>query len=146
MNGVSTPIVGTSLLRVPDHGTTKSFQSSTSRTNRHRDQSRTLILGIGEILRTESALDRVKLIASHSFVRFIFLREAHCKYAMATNHTFPPLPNPFTPLAFLPPTIADQFQISIYLFIGTLAVSMFCIIQVDFGWLYFSLRRSHGIG
>jgi hypothetical protein len=42
---------------------------------------------------------------------------------MATNSTLPPLPNPYTPLAFLPPTLAGQFQASIYLYIASLAVS-----------------------
>ena len=67
---------------------------------------------------------------------------------MATNSTLPPLPNPFTPLAFLPPTLADQFQTSVYLFVGTFAVSMrSTIFEADLvGWIYFSLRLSYGIG
>lgn len=33
------------------------------------------------------------------------------------------LPNPYTPLAFLPPEIADEYQILGYVYVGTLAVS-----------------------
>lgn len=33
------------------------------------------------------------------------------------------LPNPFTPLAFLPPTLASQLEASRYLYIATLSVS-----------------------
>jgi hypothetical protein len=41
---------------------------------------------------------------------------------MSTNSTLS-LPNPFTPLAFLPPTIAAQYEASIYVTIATLSVS-----------------------
>jgi hypothetical protein len=43
--------------------------------------------------------------------------------AMATNSTLPPLPNPFTPMAFLPPTLAAQLQADIYLNVACMAVS-----------------------
>jgi hypothetical protein len=43
---------------------------------------------------------------------------------MATNNTLPPLPNPFTPLAFLPPVLANQLQASIYIAIASLSVSI----------------------
>jgi len=36
---------------------------------------------------------------------------------MASTNTTLVLPNPYTPLAFLPPTLADQFQISAYVFV-----------------------------
>jgi hypothetical protein len=39
------------------------------------------------------------------------------------NSTLPPLPNPFTPLAFLPPILANQFQAVAYAYISALAVS-----------------------
>lgn len=35
------------------------------------------------------------------------------------------LPNPETPLAWLPPDIADQFQASGYVYVGTLGVRRF---------------------
>lgn len=40
---------------------------------------------------------------------------------MASNISH--LPNPHTPLAFLPPIIADQFQISCYVNVAGLSVS-----------------------
>jgi hypothetical protein len=43
------------------------------------------------------------------------------RFPMATNSTIPPLPNPFTPLAFLPPDIADQLQAEIYVFMAVLS-------------------------
>jgi len=42
---------------------------------------------------------------------------------MASNETAPQLPNPFTPLAFLPPDIAFQITIASYILVGTLGVS-----------------------
>ena len=41
---------------------------------------------------------------------------------MASNITFPVL-NPDTPLAFLPPILADQFQVTCYIVVGSLSVS-----------------------
>ena len=43
---------------------------------------------------------------------------------MTTNSTLPPLPNPFTPLAFLPRDVADKFEVSIYVFVACLSVSI----------------------
>jgi len=40
---------------------------------------------------------------------------------MASNSTVSAYPNPDTPLAFLPPTLADQFQASCYLYVAGLA-------------------------
>jgi hypothetical protein len=44
---------------------------------------------------------------------------------MATNDTHTPLPNPFTPLAFLPPSLAGQFEVVTYVYLVTLSVSTF---------------------
>jgi hypothetical protein len=41
---------------------------------------------------------------------------------MASNNTVPVLPNPFTPLAFLPPVLADQFEVSCFVVVAGLAV------------------------
>lgn len=45
---------------------------------------------------------------------------------MASNETIPPdaILNPYTPLAFLPPDVADQYQIMCYVYVATLAVSV----------------------
>ena len=43
---------------------------------------------------------------------------------MSANSTLPPLPNPYTVLAFLPPTLASQFQASIYVFVASVSVSI----------------------
>jgi hypothetical protein len=40
------------------------------------------------------------------------------------NSTATPLPNQFTPLAFLPPKLAEQHQVAIYVSIAVLAVSL----------------------
>ena len=45
------------------------------------------------------------------------------KFTMASNNTVPVLPNPFTPLAFLPPVLADQFEVSCFVVVAGLAVS-----------------------
>jgi hypothetical protein len=37
----------------------------------------------------------------------------------------PSLPNPETPLAFLPPTLASQFEVSRYLLVATCGVCTF---------------------
>lgn len=44
---------------------------------------------------------------------------------MANNRTIPPdaVLNPYTALAFLPPEVADQYQIMCYVYVATLAVS-----------------------
>jgi hypothetical protein len=45
--------------------------------------------------------------------------------AMNANGTLPPpLPNPLTVLAFLPPTLASQYQASIYVFVASVSVSI----------------------
>jgi hypothetical protein len=41
---------------------------------------------------------------------------------MATNSTLPPLLNPNTPYAYLPPDLANKYEASIYLGVGTLFV------------------------
>lgn len=41
---------------------------------------------------------------------------------MANNDTTYPILNPYTPLAFLPPDIADQYEAVGYVYISTLAV------------------------
>jgi hypothetical protein len=45
---------------------------------------------------------------------------------MANNNTIPPdaILNPHTPLAFLPPDVADQLQTICYVNVATLAVSL----------------------
>jgi hypothetical protein len=44
---------------------------------------------------------------------------------MTSNSTIPPdaILNPYTPLAFLPPDAADQYQVVSYVYVATLAVS-----------------------
>jgi len=44
---------------------------------------------------------------------------------MANNNTIPPdaILNPYTPLAFLPPSVADQYQVMAYVYVATLAVT-----------------------
>jgi hypothetical protein len=44
---------------------------------------------------------------------------------MAPNHTVP-LPNPLTPMAYLPPGLAGEYQGVTYLYVGTLSVSPKC--------------------
>jgi hypothetical protein len=47
------------------------------------------------------------------------------KQIIMTNSTIPPdaILNPYTPLAFLPPDVANQYQIVCYVYVATLAVS-----------------------
>lgn len=46
----------------------------------------------------------------------------------STNGTSPPeLPNPQTPLAFFPPDLAYEVSVSIYTFVGSLAVSILLV-------------------
>ncbi|CAA7262416.1 unnamed protein product [Cyclocybe aegerita] len=47
----------------------------------------------------------------------------HSTTMNATTAGPPPLPNPFTPMAFLPPDLAYQSTISVYLSVGTLSPS-----------------------
>jgi hypothetical protein len=65
---------------------------------------------------------------------------------MATtgNNGTIPLPNPFTPLAFLPPAIADKYQAVIYVYVATMAVSN--PFRIFLREAQFSDRRSHGTG
>jgi len=44
---------------------------------------------------------------------------------MAANSTIPPeaILNPYTPLAFLPPDVADRYQVMLYVYVANLAVS-----------------------
>ena len=45
---------------------------------------------------------------------------------MASNGVIPPdaILNPYTPLAFLPPDVANQYQARCYVYVATLAVSL----------------------
>jgi hypothetical protein len=43
---------------------------------------------------------------------------------MSANNSAIPLPNPFTPLAFLPPDVAHQLQFAQYLAVAASAVSI----------------------
>lgn len=61
---------------------------------------------------------------------------------MASNSTLPTLPNPYTPLAFLPPTLADQFQASGYLYVAGLSV---CIVQKVFGGPQLNFSPNPGV-
>jgi hypothetical protein len=45
------------------------------------------------------------------------------KFPMASGSTVPNVPNPNMPLTFLPPIIAEQFQVSSYVIVGGLSVS-----------------------
>jgi hypothetical protein len=66
--------------------------------------------------------------------------------AMATtsnDSTLPPLPNPFTPLAFLPPKLANEFQAIAYVYVATLAVSK---AFRNFFKAQFRERRLYGTG
>jgi hypothetical protein len=60
---------------------------------------------------------------------------------MASNTTVPVAPNPDTPLAFLPPILADQFQVSCYVVVGGLSVSTRLQKSASLG-----LDRSHFAG
>ena len=53
---------------------------------------------------------------------------------MATTNSSIPLPNPFTPLAFLPPVNADQLQIATYLCMLSTGVSVNALSFLGF-WL-----------
>jgi hypothetical protein len=50
---------------------------------------------------------------------------------MVSNSTIPPnaVLNPYTPLAFLPPDVADQYQLLCYVYVATLAVSSIVSMQ-----------------
>ncbi|KAF4609851.1 hypothetical protein D9613_010431 [Agrocybe pediades] len=48
---------------------------------------------------------------------------------MATNGTIPALPNPFTPMAFLPPDLAFQVTISTYILIGSCGIMVWDILN-----------------
>jgi hypothetical protein len=53
---------------------------------------------------------------------------------MANNTTIPPeaILNPYTPLAFLPPHIANQYQAMCYMYVATLSVSpVICRATID---------------
>jgi hypothetical protein len=47
----------------------------------------------------------------------------------------PPLPNPFTPLAFLPPVFAGQAQASAYISVAVLSVSFIIADYSTCTWL-----------
>ena len=48
---------------------------------------------------------------------------------MAAHGSLHTLPNPLTPLAFLPPVFAKQYETSIYIVIATMSVCIYlCII------------------
>ncbi|KAF9567211.1 hypothetical protein CPC08DRAFT_617773, partial [Agrocybe pediades] len=48
---------------------------------------------------------------------------------MASNETIPQLPNPFTPMAFLPPDIAYQVTVASYILVGSLGVLVWDILN-----------------
>lgn len=56
------------------------------------------------------------------------------------------LPNPFTPLAFLPPTLASQLEASRYLYVATLAVSKMSIRCEQLSHQFLGLHMGHGHG
>jgi hypothetical protein len=45
---------------------------------------------------------------------------------MASNGVIPTdaILNPYTPLAFLPPDVANQYEVRCYIYVATLAVSL----------------------
>jgi hypothetical protein len=57
----------------------------------------------------------------------------HSAMATTGNNGTIPLPNPFTPLAFLPPALADKYQVVIYVYVATMAVSN--LFRIFFGRL-----------
>jgi hypothetical protein len=66
---------------------------------------------------------------------------------MTGNSTIPAdaILNPYTPLAFLPPDVADQYQIMGYIYVATLAVSSLkCWAPIDL--ILYTYRLTHGIG
>jgi hypothetical protein len=66
---------------------------------------------------------------------------------MTNNTTIPPeaILNPYTPLAFLPPDVADQHQVMLYVYIANLAVSTVQC-QVKFDLISQAYRLIRGIG
>jgi hypothetical protein len=78
--------------------------------------------------------DAVQLRGTHikpscSFVLLWYTRTCNqgpsLRSIMANNSTIPPdaILNPYTPLAFLPPSVADQYQVMAYVYVATLAVT-----------------------
>ncbi|CAA7262445.1 unnamed protein product [Cyclocybe aegerita] len=53
----------------------------------------------------------------------------------ATTAPPPPLPNPFTPMAFLPPDLAYQYTISTYVYVGTLGVTISMDLRLSLNYL-----------
>jgi hypothetical protein len=68
------------------------------------------------------------------------------KSAMATNSTVHAILNPNTPLAFLPPILADQFQVSCYIVVAGLSVRLFSNTFESTFDRFPPCRRSYGIG
>lgn len=68
---------------------------------------------------------------------------------MTNNSTIPAdaILNPYTPLAFLPSDVADQYQVMCYVYVATLAVSSMqyqtTTCDLTSRHIY---RRTHGIG
>lgn len=75
---------------------------------------------------------RLLNLACRNFTTYIVARgqKRNEHTAMASNSTVVPLPNPNTPLAFLPPEIAYQTSVAIYVLAGGLGVSAYCLIYV----------------
>ena len=67
--------------------------------------------------------------------------------SMANNNTIPPdaILNPYTPLAFLTPSVANQYQLMLYVYVAILAVS-FVKYQVETDLTSHTYRLTHGIG
>jgi len=53
--------------------------------------------------------------------------------------------NPYTPLAFMPPDVADQYQVVLYVYVATLSVSLIQR-QATIGLTLSTYRLTHGIG
>jgi len=51
----------------------------------------------------------------------------------SSNDTLPVLPNPFTPMAFLPPGLAYQVTVSVYFFVGATGVMIWDVLNNLYG-------------
>ena len=60
---------------------------------------------------------------------------------MAANDTTTALPNPFTPMAFVPPSIASNMQHETYAFIGSLAVGLTLARFLRYPIIYWLIKR-----
>jgi hypothetical protein len=59
---------------------------------------------------------------------------------MAANSTIPTLPNPFTPLAFLPPALAGQHEAAIYVSVAMLSARTVLPSMLRLYWAHFNLK------